>query len=734
MKRSIVSPYTIFGSTPHRYLYLLLLIPMISRPALAQAQNPETLLQAAINAELVEGDLEKAIRLYQQICDQFSGHRTIAAQALLRLGQSYEKLGNQQAAEVYERLIAEYADQGSIVAEARARLQILTTDTAGTSNAASVARQLLDLDIGMGFGRVYRDGVQFVYANSDGDVEVRNLVTGDIRTLTTEGNSQTEYTKEAIYCLPSPTGRSVVYSWTISDNSELTYRNELRTINISTGEIRTVYQCERREEIIPTDWTPDGLSIIAFRYTRGRRMTDFEMILISATDGRSQVITELGEEDPHWIARVSPDGRFVAHETRPTGVRHREVIVTSINGALKSNVSQSTADDGLLGWSPDGSMLLFSSDRQGTNSIWGMKIVGGEPIGNPILLSSGSGKIRPLGISQEGTLYYSSSMSVSRHLLGAMNKEKSELADEPRILSEGNQAGFSIFSPDGLTVAYNPGPPALYPMINILSIGTDRTHSIRPDLSITSEIIWSPDMSSLLTLGKREETGEGLYWIDPATGSVELELAGEEWTARPSHITLLPDSRDIIYSMSDPENVNRTLRDRVYMIMRRSLDTGAEEELYRGGSRTWALTVSPDNQWLVYAIQLRSGSITEWGNEIWRCSLTSGEASKVSFVPYQSFIYDLVWSEDGRELYTILKKNERVFTATDTTLVYRAEFCRIPFKGGEPIITPLELDDNLFMAYLSPGGKYVAYFTHRDAFRDELWSLSNFLPARDRER
>ena len=726
MKPSIVSPFPVIGS-------LLLLLLLLSPPALAQEQNPETLLQAAINAELIEGDLDKAIRLYQQIYDQFSGHRTIAAQALLRLGQSYEKLGNQQAKEVYERLIREYADQGTIVAEARARLQMLATGTASTLADAPVARQLLE-DLPNSFGQVLRGGVHYVYGNNDGDIEVRNLVTGKIRALTTDGNWQTVGTEGVIFCVPSPSGQNIAFEWQVFFPEDGHYENELRTMSISGGSTRTVYRCAENEEIVPADWTPDGRRIVAYRYTPARRMTDSEMLLISVTDGRSRVIAELGENDPNWIARVSPDGRFIAREARPAGAFPREIVVNSIDGATENYVTHSNADDGLLGWSPDGSMLLFTSDRQNDIGIWGIVIDDGKPVGDPILLSPGAGRIRPLGISREGTLFYSISFRVSRLLLGTLNQRKSGLVDEPVLLGEGRAYGVGAFSPDGKELLYFFSPPASYPLINIRSLETGRTRTIRPDLSRLGETVWSPDMASLLTLGRREDTGEGLYQIDLTTGRVELKMALEEGTPRPSRMIWLRDGREIIYSTSDPGNTDRAPQDRIYRIVRRSLDTGGEEELYRGNTRTQGMAVSPDEKWLVYSIRHHSGPMTEWGDEIWLLSLDNGETREISFVRNIRLLYDLVWSDDGSEIFTILKTTERVITPTDTTLVSHAEFCRIPFAGGDPIKTPLDLDDDLALAYLSPGGRRVVYSTHKDMFRDELWSLSNFLPVRDRER
>ena len=94
-----------------------------------EQQQAEVLLQAALDKEVVEGKLEEAIRLYEDIIARFSSNRPIAAKALVQMGGCYEKLGNEKAREAYERVIREYADQSELVADARVRLAALEQST-----------------------------------------------------------------------------------------------------------------------------------------------------------------------------------------------------------------------------------------------------------------------------------------------------------------------------------------------------------------------------------------------------------------------------------------------------------------------------------------------------------------------------------------------------------------------------------------------------------------------------
>jgi tetratricopeptide (TPR) repeat protein len=82
----------------HRYLGLALaalgsmalLIPLAAGP---QDRQQEILLQQAIQKEIVDGDLDTAIKMYRRILENPGENRTVAARALLQIGKCYEKLG-----------------------------------------------------------------------------------------------------------------------------------------------------------------------------------------------------------------------------------------------------------------------------------------------------------------------------------------------------------------------------------------------------------------------------------------------------------------------------------------------------------------------------------------------------------------------------------------------------------------------------------------------------------------
>ena len=71
-----------------------------------QADQAELLMQAARNKQVVEGKLDEAIKIYQDVLAKYEQNRPVAARALAELGQCYEKLGATQTAEARKSIRA----------------------------------------------------------------------------------------------------------------------------------------------------------------------------------------------------------------------------------------------------------------------------------------------------------------------------------------------------------------------------------------------------------------------------------------------------------------------------------------------------------------------------------------------------------------------------------------------------------------------------------------------------
>jgi len=108
------------------HLYAACAILLLARVATAQQKSTldvEMEFRAAQQKELVDGDLRGAIEKYRAVVSQAGSNRAIAAKALVRMAECYQKQGDTEARRLFERVIREYPEQQEAVALAQARLK-----------------------------------------------------------------------------------------------------------------------------------------------------------------------------------------------------------------------------------------------------------------------------------------------------------------------------------------------------------------------------------------------------------------------------------------------------------------------------------------------------------------------------------------------------------------------------------------------------------------------------------
>lgn len=74
---------------------------------------------------------------------------------------------------------------------------------------------------------------------------------------------------------------------------------------------------------------------------------------------------------PAW----SPDGSKIAFTSNRDG--NQEIYVMDIDGKNKRNLTNTPSEDEHPTWAPDAAMIAFQSDRGGTTEIWRMNGVDG---------------------------------------------------------------------------------------------------------------------------------------------------------------------------------------------------------------------------------------------------------------------------------------------------------------------------------------------------------------------
>jgi len=99
-------------------------------------QSAKELYEAALFKKDADGDMLGAIKLFNEIVEQYPNNRNIAAKALLSMGMCYEKLGMTQALNKYQDVINKYPEQRDEVNAAKERLSYLEAYAANLSKQA----------------------------------------------------------------------------------------------------------------------------------------------------------------------------------------------------------------------------------------------------------------------------------------------------------------------------------------------------------------------------------------------------------------------------------------------------------------------------------------------------------------------------------------------------------------------------------------------------------------------
>jgi hypothetical protein len=288
-------------------LTLILGIPLLA--AVPQREiTAEILLGAALHQEEVEGNLEAAIATYEKILTEHSAKRTLAARAQLHIGICYEKLGQPEAREAYERVLRDYADQAEQVSAARTRLAALDQPRSPADPSTMVVRRVWS---GWDSSEWWVGGVSpggrylsYLDRASGGGLAIHDLETGKNRPLANKDSwSRGNVRSHKL----SPDGQQVAYVWRNRDSF-----SDVRIVGLDGSKPRVLYKNEEASrsayDITGTGhienravraWSPDGKYILV---TFRREDRTKQMGLVSVADGSVRVLKTLDWRSPIGVS------------------------------------------------------------------------------------------------------------------------------------------------------------------------------------------------------------------------------------------------------------------------------------------------------------------------------------------------------------------------------------------------------------------------------------------------
>jgi Tol biopolymer transport system component len=671
--------------------------------AIAQKDDQaEVLMQAAHQKQLVEGQLEEAIQLYKRIVQEHSGNHAVAAQALLEIGQCYEKLGNTEARKAYERLLRDYGDQNEAAAQARARLAALSGNTPSGGSQLVARRVWAGPDVHV-MGSLSPDGRYLSCVDgATGDIALRDLATGKMRSLT-NGGSRPEVKASAI----SRDGKQVAYNWPIEDGYP-----DLRVVRVDGSAPRVLYSVKEKGFASPHDWSPDGKYILTLLYTDPMIL---QIAVISIVDGSVRVLKAL--DGLPTKMKFSPDGRYIAYDLQQKDSGTRDIFLLAADGSREIRLIEHPADDQLLGWTPDGNHILFGSDRSGTMSAWMIRVTDGKPQGSPDLVKPDIGQIIPIGFTPAGSFYYGLTVGTGDVYTAEFDPATGRVPTEPQIVTQ-RYVGWNVspaWSPDGQYLAYisSKQRPAI---ITIHSLKTGEERDLSPKFPFMwGPIRWSPDGRSILVSGKDSKARHGLYLIDAQTAkATPIEM----WQGMIDLPSWFPDGKRLLYRSWQLEAETQT-------IVVRDLETGRETEFFRPtvGVGIDDVAISPDGQQVALTLlenETRSSVLKV-------LPIAGGDAKElVRAKEPEAIVGDsLSWSSDSGSI---------VFGKVRASGQERkTEVFLISSRGGEPHALGLAMDSVRDLSF-HPDGHHLAYATSAGVMRGdedkvEVWVMENFLPT-----
>jgi Tol biopolymer transport system component len=531
---------------------------------------------------------------------------------------------------------------------------------------------------------------------STGDLAVRDLVSGENRLLTGTGGPEASRGFPE-YSRISPDGRQVAYAWYRGPNYDL------RVVDLEGGEPRVLYHSPEVRYVRPLTWSPDGGQVLAnlFQVDQSTRMA-----LLSLADGSVRLLRSFDWRAP-LAASFSPDGRHIAYDV-PTGEDStvREIHILATDGSRELPLVRDSAHNTVIAWTPDG-RILYASSRDGTMGVWSIHVENGRATGAPELVKHGLWRAFPLGLTNEGNLYYGVTTGTQDLLAAGFDPVEGRVLSPPVRMSDrvGVVNSGLDWSRDGQFVVYLSNPGAVSgAQRSILVVQSTRTGQVReivPDLGyVNPNIRVSPDGRSLLAPGRDDRGRGGLFRIDLHSGESTPLAFSDPRGGIIRFPAWAPDDRTIFYVLGDESG---------FRIVRHDLEGGGKKELhYVEEGLIGPFALSPDGAELVFGV----GPSAAASPTLHLLSASGGEPREILRLSGAEIVRAVEWTPDGRHL---------VFgKGGGPTQGEKVELWLMGADGADP--RPLGLaPEGVRILRVHPAGDQIGFTTFDQA--QELWVM-----------
>ncbi|MBK5294432.1 MAG: hypothetical protein JJE04_22475 [Acidobacteriia bacterium] len=639
--------------------------------------------KAAIDKELIDGDLKRAIALYEQVAATYKADKAVASQALLHVGQCYEKLGQKDAAGAYDRLVKQYGDQKEATA-ARARLAVLR----GPESEGIRIRHFPPAGAGC-MPQVL--GARLADCHRPEGIFIRDLQTGRERLVVPQ--SQGRLLPGAI----SPDEKTLTY-FNLSSGLRAVGTDGSGDRLLAKAGFGRTYQ--NSVPLLYQLWMNDGAHLMMYRSVEEGGKTSFELLSISLADGKTQSLRRI-ELDVIGGAALSPDDRFVAVKSATQG-QDGKILVVPVAGGEAIPLSLTGAVGRIVGWHPSGRILYTTNQTGGSIGIWAIRVEQGKAVGTPELVHAGIHPSTRPWVGRDAAIHFeewggphlvqTSTFDAGAGQLGAPRPAT-------KLFTSGNWG--VGYSPDGKSLLYASAyAPATVKIVEQdLASGGETAFSV-PYRSV-GPVMWDHDGSSFLVGALPAARAEwGVYRFVPATGESKL-LAGNVRSFSRTGQTLY-------FIRLDTTGILRGM----------DLKTGEAREIMLPGNpeELWGVEVSPDGSQVAFAYN------TGGRNGITRLATTrlADGNTRILFEHQTGGLRDPItmgWTADGKGLLYSLPTSVR---GSDLWLAQG--------DGGQPRKLR-SIGEAVQRIAVQPNGREVAFAT-RDHNGGKFWVIENAFTKR----
>ena len=410
----------------------------------------------------------------------------------------------------------------------------------------TVQRVWSGTEVAFGMTRPSPDGRYLTQGWFEWDLGIIDLVTRKRATLGLKSGNLSEDPSWSHRAFFSPDGEQIAYVWrTWRPDGGSDVGLSLRLVPSGGGEPQIIVPSGEYSWMMLRGWFPDGKHLLVALWDGEN--TSVNRLRVS--DGAVEPIMDGDRERMRaiWgpLYGFSPDGQHLAYDRgMPDG--DRDLYVLNVNTAEIRPLLEGRASDRLMGWLPDGSGLLFLSDRGATSGIWMLPLGSGLEPGEPRMLRSDVWNAVPLGMSRDAA-FYGVEVEQPHVYTGAIDTENGGYLAPPGPVQAAND-GRSYngeFSPDGLYLAYavyRGGDDSDHYELVVRAVGGDDVRVFKHNLQI-GPIGWTPDSRGVLVYSEPGGEKSRVERLDLETGEFTVANPSPDANNAGMQFQVSPDGR-----------------------------------------------------------------------------------------------------------------------------------------------------------------------------------------------